>query len=274
MVLNSLGKISQDRHSFRAAAGDLIDGLKRWDFWATLGLFDLKRKYRRSMIGPVWTTISLGIFIAVLGSLYTRIFNTEPTQYIPHLTLGMIVWHFITRNIMEGCRVFQEGRGYILESRIPYGVFVARLIWRNLILLGYEMLVFVVVLLIYGIDLWPTVSISLLGLVFLVLTAGWTIILVGIVATRFSDIAEIISVVIRIAFFATPVLWMPQAVGIRSAYVQWNPFYHYIEMLRGPLTGVVPSTTSFVVVVTITLMGWVVAFPLFAKFRHRIPYWL
>src|SRR3954468_8139946 len=88
---------------------DLVAGLRAWPLWTMLGWNDIKQRYRRSVLGPFWITLSVGIFILVLGIIYSRIFKVEIATYMPFLALGYVLWGFISQTVIESCNAYQEG---------------------------------------------------------------------------------------------------------------------------------------------------------------------
>ena len=78
----------------------------------------------------------------------------------------------------------------------------------------------------------------------------------------------------RISFFVTPILWMPEMLPNRAVFVDFNPFFHYLELVRAPLLGNVPQATSWFTVAGITVFGWLITLELFRRYRGRIAYWL
>ncbi|MGE0474491.1 MAG: ABC transporter permease, partial [Nitrospirales bacterium] len=60
---------------------DMIEGTLSWRMWGRLGWLDIKRRYRRTMIGPFWTTLSLGIFILTLGIMWAHLWKQDPKMY-------------------------------------------------------------------------------------------------------------------------------------------------------------------------------------------------
>ncbi len=75
-------------------------------------------------------------------------------------------------------------------------------------------------------------------------------------------------------FFLSPIMWEPASLGDRAAFVELSPIYHFIEIVRAPLLGRWPAAESWAVVGAITVLGWAVTFPFYARFRNRITYWL
>jgi hypothetical protein len=50
---------------------DLWQGWRDYrELWVTVGLYDIRKRYRRSLLGPFWITISLGAFILGLSFIY------------------------------------------------------------------------------------------------------------------------------------------------------------------------------------------------------------
>ena len=86
---------------------------------------------------------------------------------------------------------------------------------------------------------------------------------------------QIVSSIIQISMLITPIFWPPDSlVGSRRLFfVETNPLYHMIDLVRGPLLGQVPGVISYVVVLLITVGGWVLTYRVFTRFRKRIAYW-
>src|SRR5687767_6111050 len=94
---------------YDVAIADFVGGVSAWRMWIRLGWQEIKRRYRRTVIGPFWTTLSLGIFIAVLGVVWARLWNQDPKTYLPFLCAGMLSWNLVQAMIIDGCSVFVGG---------------------------------------------------------------------------------------------------------------------------------------------------------------------
>ena len=136
-----------------AALVDLIKGARSFHLWGLLGWQDIRRRYRRSIIGPFWLTISMGVLVAVLSILYGALFRVEIADYAPFLALGFIVWTLISGFISEGCVAFTGAESIIKQVDLPLSVHVYRVVWRNCIIFFHNAAIFVVVAAIFSI--WP-----------------------------------------------------------------------------------------------------------------------
>jgi len=86
---------------------DLWQGWRDYrELWFTVGLFDIRKRYRRSVLGPFWITISLGAFIHGLGFIYSPLVGGGTASFLPFVTFGFIAWQFISQLVLDGCNVF------------------------------------------------------------------------------------------------------------------------------------------------------------------------
>jgi ABC-type polysaccharide/polyol phosphate export permease len=264
---------SMARIRLRRARADLTEGLRRWELWGTLGWHDIRQRYRRSTLGPLWLTISMGIMVGTLGFVYAQLFGHRLADYLPHLALGLIVWGFISTPILDGCNIFIGSEGVIRQLRAPLSVHVFRMLWRNLIILGHNIVIYLVLVVTFRI--WPGAAalLAIPGLLILCLTGVWTGLLFGLLSARFRDIPYMIASVIQILFLVTPILWSSDQIG-NQLIVELNPLYHLIEVIRAPLLGRVPPLATWGTALGVTALGWLVTLAFFVRFRERIAYWI
>jgi len=258
----------------RLAASDLIEGLRAWVVWGLLGWQDVRQRYRRSLLGPLWLTLSLGVMVGGLGYVYGDLFKTPIDSYLPFLTGGFVAWGLISTLITESCTVFVAAEGYIRQLRLPFSLHVFRLIWRNLIIFFHNALVFVVVAIVFKIV--PNWGLLWLipGLFIILFNAFWVGLVLGALCARFRDIPQIVSSLIQVVFFMTPIMWKPELLANRPVFVHENPFFHFVELVRAPLLGEAIGRDTWVITIGFGLIGSVLAFLFFARARRRIAYWV
>ena len=258
----------------KVAIFDLFKGAHSFHLWGLLGWHDVLRRYRRSIIGPFWLTISMGVLVAVLSMLYGTLLKVEIAEYAPYLALGFIIWTLISAFINEGCGAYTDAGSIIKQVNLPLSVHVFRMVWRNLIIFFHNAAIFIVVAVIFSI--WPG-WIGLLvvpGLILLCLNGVWIGLLFGLVSARFRDIPPIMDSIVRIVFFITPIIWMPELLPERAMLLNFNPFFHFLELVRSPLLGKAPELVSWFAVLGMTLCGWCIALIMFCNYRWRVAYWV
>jgi lipopolysaccharide transport system permease protein len=263
--------------SHSAAIADIIASLQARHLWGMMGWFDIRQRYRRSILGPFWTSISLCVFVSATSLVYGRLLSVAWSDFVLFIAVGLTAWVFITNMANESCLAFIVYERLIKEVRIPLTAHILRIMWRNLIVFLHNIVIYPI-LLIY-LQTWPgwdMLVLALLGVFALILNVTWLGLFLAIGSARFRDLPPIVANLLQVSFFVTPVLWKPDMLaGITKQIVaDYNPLSAFIEVIRAPLLGHAPGSTSVLVVAACTIFGWVVTLMLFARFRARVVYWL
>lgn len=262
------------RHPWRGAVADFICGIRLAELWLTMGWYDVRQRYSRSVFGPFWVTVSLAVFVAGLGITYAALFRVPVVAYLPYVTVGMVLWSLITALLNEGAAAFTGATAAIKQMPAPIGIHVLRVVWRNLIILAHNAVIVVLVLVACGVKPgWAGLA-ALPGLVILLVNGiGWSVTL-GLVGARFRDLMPLVANATQMLLFVTPVLWRAEDLGDRRVLAQFNPLFHLIEIVRAPLLGGGIPVGSFGVALTVTALNLGVALVLYARLRWRVAYWL
>ena len=275
------GEIVNDSQTFRRAVGDLRQGLHQRELWLSLGWQDIKQRYRRSTLGPLWITIATGVMAVALGFLYSILFQIPLADFLPHVTVGLIMWGFISGCIKEGSEVFIANEGLIKQLPSALSVHVYRLVWRQFLFLLHNLVIWVVLMIVFPRPLGWELLLSVLGLAVLMINGVWVAMLFGILATRFRDIAPLLDSMVQLLFYMTPIVWTTQTlyeqggeIADRARIAQLNPLYHYLEIVRAPMLGQPVAAYHWWIVLACTAVGLVLAFLALRKFRSRVPYWV
>lgn len=257
------------------ALRDVREGWRWYELWLTLGWRDVLRRHRRSRLGPLWISISMGFVAGCMGTLYSAIMQRSPQDYIPYLVAGFMTWNFLAALVNEGREAFVGNAASIREIPVPGTVYVYRLLWRNVLVFGYNAVVYIIVLLIFRIWPFPAILLVLPALAVILANGVWIGLLLGLINARFRDFGQLIPNAMRLIFFVTPIIWYAEsAAGMRGLFVHLNPMYYFIELLRAPLLGIAPSPIVWIVVLGITVLGWGITLPIYAHWRRQIAFWV
>ncbi|MET0542417.1 MAG: ABC transporter permease, partial [Variovorax sp.] len=172
----------------RSAWGDWWEGTRRTDIWWTLAWFDIVLRYRRSMLGPIWLTLSMGAMIGGMGPLYSSLFGTELSKFFPHLALGIIFWGFFSSLVTESCNTFIGSANYLKQGYFPISLFVWRSMARNLIQLGHHIVLYIPVALWAGVSLSSSALLVIPAFLLLLINGQALGLALGLVCTRFRDV--------------------------------------------------------------------------------------
>ncbi len=260
--------------NFSKAINDLRNGWRRRALWSMLGLREIRQRYRRSVIGPFWLTISMGVMVGALGLLYGSIFGQQLDGYLPYLAAGFVCWGLIASLVLDGTRAFISSEGLIKQLSAPLSIHVFSEVWSNLVIFFHNVWIFFIVALWYDkIPGW-TVVLAIPAVAILLLNGVWMGLLLGLLSTRFRDVPQIIASIVQVMFFLTPVIWRPDMLPGRALVLDLNPFYYLVELVRAPLLGGLPSLQILLGVAVITVAGWTLALIFYTTYRWRLAYWV
>jgi homopolymeric O-antigen transport system permease protein len=253
---------------------DFYEGVVAWRLWSSLGWSDIKQRYRRSVLGPFWITLSMAVLILVLGYIYSNIFHTDIKTYLPFLSLGFILWGFISTTITESGNAFRESARIIKQVKVPHSIHILRVLWRNFIVLLHTIVIFIPVSLVFALKPNAAILLALPGLALVCVNLAWLELVLAILSTRFRDVPLIVATLVQVTMFATPIMWPVEALGDRRFIADVNPMYHLIELVRAPLLGTTPAPLSWIVAAGMAVAGWIIALALFNRVCRSIVYWL
>ncbi len=253
---------------------DLWKALANWKLWGLVGWLEVSQRYRRSVIGPFWITLSLGVTVLGLGLVYSALFRQTASDYIPYLATGLIAWGFISALLIEGCATFIAAEGRIKMLPMPLSVHVYQVVWRNFIILAHNSIVYIAVMLYFGINPGFATIFAILGIAIVVINGVGFALTLGILSARFRDIPIMIANGVQLVFFVTPILWKPEALTSREWIYRFNPFHYLIEIIRSPLLGTVPPLQDWAIVLLFTAANLAVGIVMFGRFHRRIAYWV
>ena len=262
--------------SVSIAIADIFAAIERYNLVGMLGWQDVVQRYRRSTLGPFWLTISMGVMIGTIGIVFSQIFKASLDEFLPFLALGIILWNFSLSLITDGCNGFIAAEGIIKQLPIPLFVHILRLAWRNVLILGHNLIIFPLVLVAVGKPLEWVALISVLGFALLLINLVWIALFLSVFCARYRDMPQIVGSVLQVFFYLTPIMWMPAMLPERASVflLDLNPFYHFLEIVRAPLLGQLPSVLNWSVSLGLGVLGWIVVLAFYGRYKCRIAYWL
>lgn len=257
------------------AMRDIREAVALWRLCWTLGALDIRIRYRGSLIGPFWLSLSTGVMVAAMGVIYSTLFKIDMHDYLPFLAISQVLWGYLSVLVGEACTGYMVNENLIRAVRMPFTLYAARTVLRNVLVLAHNLVVIVAV------DLfmwtWPgaEVLLALPALLLWLVDSLAITVLLGALCARFRDIPPIVASVMQMAFFVTPVIWRPALIGAQHLWLlPFNPFYSLLEVLRAPLLGEIPSGWDYVSAVFYSALLCGFTWMVFARVRARIAFWV
>ncbi|MBO1074925.1 ABC transporter permease [Roseomonas marmotae] len=255
------------------ALADLANGFSSWRLAWALARLDLRNRYRGSVIGPFWVTLSTAVMVVGLGLLYSQLLKQDLALYLPHLAVSLIIWNTIAAVVPDATTCLTSAEGVIRQLPLPLTTHALRSVFRNAFSAAHSLPLILVVFLAMGHMPGAEAALAIPGLLLLAVNAFAASIFLGMICARFRDIGQIVTSVMQLAFFMTPVIWRAELLSNPSLLLL-NPFYPMLEVIRGPLVegGVSPAVWGAALLYT--AIHCAIALTFFVRFRARVAFWV
>ncbi|MCT6838904.1 MAG: ABC transporter permease, partial [Bifidobacteriales bacterium] len=163
--------------------------------------------------------------------------------------------------INEGCLSFISNTETMLQLPLPFFTYVLRTWWRNSIILFHNIVIFPIVLLLFGKFMGWTALLVFPAFILVSLNLLWMMVVLAVVCTRYRDLTQIIQNVMQVGMYVTPIMWQPHQLPADKSMLMLdlNPFYHLISVVREPLLGQTGTALNWGVVAGMAIIGWIIA---------------
>lgn len=259
--------------NFRRSLRDLKNGFLRHRLFFSMALREFRSQFKGAVFGPFWISFTTAMTAAGLGVLYGQLFDQPLSSHLPYVAIALVVWSMISAFITGGCNVF-AANGYIFkEFPLPLSLFSYRLVVTQVLTSVFRIFVLIGIMILFPRAFEFEMLLSIFGFILLLWTGFWGTFILGVINARFRDFGQLASASLTFIFFVTPIFWVPGRLGPYSAFVDFNPFYHFIEVVRGPLLSSPDIALNFTVTGGFAVVTPIVALFLFGRWWHRLPYW-
>jgi len=256
------------------AINDLLKSIKHLPLIFHMAYSDTKARYKRSMLGPLWLTLGAAVGVVGLGLVWSQLLNQERSELIPSLTVGLLLWQFISGCVIESTSTFVRQSQIIRNLQLPFFIHPVQLIVRQSITLAHNLIVLVVVLIIYPQDLGLVSLLSIVGFLIVLINLLWISVMLSMIGARFRDVEQIVQALMPIIFFLTPVLYKAGHAGVNQAIIWLNPFTYFITLVRDPLFGNIPQMFVYQITLGMAIVGWSLTLVVFNRYAPRIAFWI
>jgi homopolymeric O-antigen transport system permease protein len=238
---------------------------------------DLKVRYRRSTLGFVWTMLQPLLMMIVLRVVFGKIFTTKMMLNFPVYALaGILFWNFFSQSIVASMNSLRGNAQLLQKLPVPKAVFPLATVISGVVNLFFALLPLFLILLATHQPL--TLALFFLP-VSILLAAVFTLgagLLLSPLAVFFTDTVELITVLLTLLLYLTPVFYPKDIVPPNLLWiVRYNPLRSILEVFRDPIYyGKVPPLSHLVVSVVITAIAFGLGAWVFRRSSDRIPFYV
>ena len=254
---------------------DLLDGLRQWRLCYLLATADMRRRFARSKLGQLWIMLSGAILVVALGAVWSYLWHQPIHDMLPYVAVSMMTWQLISSVILESTTALPASSNYFLNQYTSTSTIVYAVIYRGVTTYLLNMVFPLLICLFFDVRFTSYAFMCIPGAFLLFVTFVWMSYMAAILCARFRDVVQIVSSVMQIIFFVTPVLWKAELLPPEVSWIaELNPFAAMLSVVRDPLLGRPVSGLVWAATFVLAFGGLAVTLPFFGRFRRRVVYWL
>ncbi len=232
---------------------------------------DFKLKYRRSVLGVLWSILNPLLMMIVLSAVFSFMFRFDIPNYPLYLILGTIMFNFMSAATNDGMTSIIYSAALIKKIRINKMVFPVEKVIFELVNFAISLVAVVIVMLYFQVmPTWNLILLPLL-LVYVVMFCIGLALVLSSLAVFFRDVIHLWGVVLTAWTYATPIFYPIEKLPDSVAYLmQFNPMYHYVTYFRDiALYAQTPSLTLNAVCFGMGLATLLVGMLVFTKTQKK-----
>jgi ABC-2 type transport system permease protein len=249
-----------------------------------LTLRELRGKFKRSVLGWLWSVINPLAAIAIYTIVFGYFFEVTPPVGDPSglqsygffLVCGLLPWTFLTNSLSGAAQSITANEGLVKKVYFPRAVLPGASTLAWLASYGVELSVFGVILLAWGNMIVPWIPVVL---VLMVLEAAFVFglgLLLAAGNAYFRDVQHFLGIILNIWFYSTPILYPPELLDGQPALVQLvvldlNPMSIFVDSYRDVLYDLrMPTGMQWLAMTAIALVALAVGVATFRRFEPRL----
>lgn len=246
------------------------------DLVLTLVARELKVRYRRSVIGFLWTMLQPLLMMLVFYLVFSELFRFNMPHYPVYALAGILFWNFFSQSIVASMNSLRGNALLLQKLPVPKAVFPLATVISGVVNLVFALVPTLIIVILFEHRLSPALlflPVSILLAALFTLGAG---LLLSPLAVFFSDVVELIGVLLMVLMYLTPIFY---PMAILPAKVRWivrfNPLRSILEVFRDPIQqGKVPPVEHLAVCVVIAAAALLIGGLAFRRSSDRIPFYV
>lgn len=235
---------------------------------------NISLRYKRSLLGVIWTVLEPLAVISILAIVFSAVFRFEIDNYPVYILSGWVMWEFFARATSVMAGDIQATREITSRFRVPRSAFLVASVLSFLFNWALALLVLGAVMAVMGHPFaWALLVVPPAMLVVALFAFGIGC-AVATLATLFHDFILMYTVVLTMWLYATPIIY-PLAIIPEAArpLLLLNPLTHLLVLIRAPIyEGRFPSASEWMTGVVIALMSVIAGVWILTRSREAMEY--
>lgn len=194
---------------------------------------DIKVRYRKSILGLVWTVLNPLLMMCVITVVFSTIFKQNIPNFPIYYLSGSLIFSFNSEATTNAMHSILSNCSLIKKVYLPKYLFPIACVLSSLVNLGFSLIAMVMVMILTGTPFHPTLLLLPIPIFYTFIFSTGLGMMLAALTVFFRDIAHFYGVFILAWTYFTPIFYpveiLPQAA---LTLMKLNPMYHYVTYMR------------------------------------------
>ena len=259
---------------FSTAALDMYGGTRRIRLAAFFAWREFFLPFRFGFLGPIWVTLQLVLWVLVIGMFLGPSLSSQGVHYFAYIAIGFTLYNSFLVFFSEGSQLFIKSKSYILNIPNPFSIYAIKLVVKASIQLLMASPVIVATILLTDVPINVVSLLFVPGLIVSFIFGFGAGLVLGTLTVFYRDLTFLVQAIMRLLMFMTPIFWVLEGEGLRAKITSFNPIQVYLNVVRAPLLGEMPTIVDWGVAVGLAAVTFWIGYCLFALYRNKLAVWL
>lgn len=234
----------------------------------------IKTRYKRSVLGVLWTMLNPILTMVVLTLVFSQLFKFSVENYPVYVLSGLVMWNFFSSSTNSAMGEMLWSGGLLGKIYVPKTLFSVSAVGTGLVNLLLALIPLFAITLFLGVKLTSAVVVLPFAILILALFTLGIGLLLSTAVVYFADMLPVYEVLLVIWMYATPIIYPVEIVPENLAWlIKLNPLYYMITLFREPIyNGTVPALEIWLIAAGFALIAFILGGFIFTSKANEYAY--
>lgn len=236
---------------------------------------NIKVRYKRSVLGIIWTMLNPLLIMIILTLVFSKLFGVVGIEhYSVYILSALVIWNFFAQTTTMAMSELVWGGGLFHRIYFPRAIFALSAVGTGIVNLLFALVPLAIIMIATGVPLTPAQIFLPVPILLTAMFALGVGLLLSVLAAQFADVVEVYQIILTAWMYLTPIIY-PLAI-IPEQY-HWlfnlNPMFHLLEAFRSPVySGTMPGVNRLFAAAAIAIVTLVIGWGVFTKKADEFAY--
>ena len=232
---------------------------------------DIKVKYRRSVLGLLWSVLQPLFFMLIITLVFANVFKLGIRDYPVFYITGFVVFSFVSEATTLSLNSILGNASLIKKVYIPKYIFPLQKCLFALVNMAFSLIAVAIVYIILQVPVYPTAFLLVVVMAYAAVFSFGLSLILSAAVMFFRDVAHLYGIWITAWMYLTPILYplsiLPEPV---QNILKFNPLVYYVEYARSVMIdGVIPTLNTNLICIGFALLTLIIGLVFFKRTQDR-----